>query len=186
LIILHPRTAKEKFKRLARWEYVGALQKELRIPIAGNGDIIDADSLLKRASGPCDAVMVGRAAVRQPWIFAEARNKVENSTKRDFFMKYSQHGDTEAQRDERCSQAMNVFSMPLCRSETFIEEIGLRFLELLARYQPPEFYISRARRFFGFFCDNLKWGNYMKNQLNREETLSGIEKTWQEYFKTQN
>jgi hypothetical protein len=59
-----------------------------------------------------------------------------------------------------------------------IEETGLRFLELLARHQPPEFHISRARRFFCFFCDNLKWGNYVKNQLNREETLSGMEKVW--------
>jgi tRNA-dihydrouridine synthase len=65
---------------------------------------------------------------------------------------------------------------------TIIGETGLRFLELLARYQPPEFHLSRARRFFGFFCDNLKWGNYLKNQLNREESLMGIEKAWHGYF----
>jgi hypothetical protein len=59
-------------------------------------------------------------------------------------------------------------------------------LELLARWQPPEFYISRARRFFGFFCDNLKWGNYPKNLLNREKTLSGMEKVWRGYFETGN
>jgi hypothetical protein len=65
-------------------------------------------------------------------------------------------------------------------------DTGLRFLELLARWQPPEFHISRARRFFGFFCDNLKWGNYLKNLLNREETLSGMEKVWRGYFETGN
>jgi len=145
LIILHPRTAKEKLKRRARWDYVGALRQELRIPVAGNGDIADAGGLLARAAGPCDAVMTGRAAVRRPWIFAEAR-------------------------------AEKAF-VP------HIEETGLRFLELLARWQPPEFHISRARRFFALFCDNLKWGNYVKNLLNREETLSGMERAWQGYFR---
>jgi len=145
LITLHPRTAKEKLKRLARWDYVGALRQELRIPVAGNGDIADSEGLLRRADGPCDAVMVGRAAIRKPWIFADAREKRS-------------------------------------REQALILNTGLKFIELLARWQPPEFHISRARRFFGFFCDNLKWGNYLKNLLNREETLLGIERVWRGYF----
>jgi tRNA-dihydrouridine synthase len=146
-ITLHPRTAKEKLKRVARWDYVGALQRELSIPVAGNGDITTAEGLIARAGGECAAVMVGRAAVRQPWIFAQAKRITEEET------------------------------------EYQLLGTGLRFLELLARYQPPEFHISRARRFFGFFCDNLQWGNHLKNRLNREETLPGLERAWQEHFK---
>jgi tRNA-dihydrouridine synthase len=63
-----------------------------------------------------------------------------------------------------------------------LEELGLRFLDLLARYQPPEFHSSRARRFFNYFCDNLMWGTYVKNLLNRETTLSGVAKAWSAYF----
>jgi len=158
LIILHPRTAKEKLKRRARWDYVGALQQELRIPVAGNGDISGAEDLIARAGGDCDAVMVGRAAVRQPWIFAEAR---KNRTTED------------------CCPADSLE----LHGGINVEEIGGRFLELLGRWQPPEFHISRARRFFALFCDNLKWGNYVKNLLNREETLSGMERAWHDYFK---
>ncbi|MDR1957334.1 MAG: tRNA-dihydrouridine synthase family protein, partial [Treponema sp.] len=55
-ITLHPRTAREKFKRRARWEYVGLLRAALHIPVAGNGDITDAPELALRAGGPCDAV----------------------------------------------------------------------------------------------------------------------------------
>jgi tRNA-dihydrouridine synthase len=148
LITLHPRLVTEKFKRLARWEYIGRLRQELKIPVAGNGDIADAQGLVRRAAGPCDAVMVGRAAVRQPWIFAQAR-----------------------------ALSPSLSSVPN------IEVTGVRFLELLAQYQPPEYHLSRAVRFFGFFCDNLKWGNYLKTRINREKTLSGIEKVWREYFK---
>jgi len=72
-IVLHPRTAKEKLKRRARWDYVGALRQELNIPVAGNGDIESTEDLLTRANGPCDGAMVGRAAVRQPWIFRKQK-----------------------------------------------------------------------------------------------------------------
>jgi tRNA-dihydrouridine synthase len=149
-ITLHPRTAKEKLKRLARWQYVGALRQELHIPVAGNGDIASAGDLAARAKGSCDAVMVGRAAVRQPWIFAEAK-KVPGT----FLEKGARH------------------------------QTGLRFLELLARFQPPEFQISRAKRFFSFFCDIILWGTYLKNLLYREDSLSGMEQVWQRYFREQ-
>ena len=162
-VTLHPRTAGEKFKRLARWDTVAALRRELRIPVAGNGDINSAADLLRRAQSPCDAVMVGRAAVRQPWIFREARNW--------------------AAANEGGSIPQQITVPRLNNGEKiFFEETGLRFLELLARYQPPEFHLSRARRFFAYFCDNLKWGNYLKNLLNREDNLSGIERVWRAYF----
>ena len=90
--------------------------------------------------------MIGRLAVRCPWIFAEMKG-----------MQFTMDGN-------------------------LLEETGLRFLELLSRYQPPEFHLSRARRFFHYFCDNLKWGNYVKNLINREVSLSGIGRVWQDYF----
>jgi tRNA-dihydrouridine synthase len=64
-----------------------------------------------------------------------------------------------------------------------LEELGLRFLELLARHQPPEFHLSRARRFFSYFCDNLKWASHVKNLLNREGDRGGVERAWSAYFR---
>jgi tRNA-dihydrouridine synthase len=116
--------------------------------VAGNGDIGSAEEMLLK-SRDCDAVMAGRSAIRQPWIFAEAQ----------------------------ALESGQVFPLP------GLEETGLQFLELLVKYQPPEFYLSRARRFFGFFCDNLKWGNYLKTILNRENSLAGIEEAWKRYFR---
>ena len=155
LITLHPRTAKEKFSKNCRWNYVSGLRKELKIPVAGNGDIGSAQEMLKR-SKECDAVMIGRLAIRKPWIFAQARS-------------------VEARLPAAAAGKMVT--------DTNLQETGLRFLELLAKYQPQEFYLSRARRFFSYFCDNLKWGTFLKNQLNREQDLAGIEKTWGAYFK---
>ena len=152
LITLHPRLVTEKFKRCARWEYVRMLRNELKIPVAGNGDIESAAGIIRRGA-ECDAVMAGRAAVRQPWIFADARKLVTENDGKTANRGYD------------------------------IKKTGLRFLELLSLYQPPEFHVSRAMRFFGFFCDNLKWGNYLKNLLNREECLIEIERVWLDHFK---
>jgi tRNA-dihydrouridine synthase len=151
-VTLHPRTAREKFRRRARWDYVARLREGLSIPVAGNGDISRAGELAARSvEGICDAVMAGRAAARMPWIFAEAR-------------------------------AIEGAASPAVPFAVNIEETGLRFLELLARHQPPEFHLSRARRFFGYFCGNLKWAHYLNTALNREQTLTGIGRVWRAYF----
>jgi tRNA-dihydrouridine synthase B len=196
LITLHPRTAREKFKRRARWDYIPALRKELRIPLAGNGDIASAEEILRRAED-CDAVMIGRLAVRQPWVFAEV-SKINFMTQ---LRTEGRRGGAEevAQFDDYEQSLASLRPLPsVLRREEFenkstqkstlsrfridIEEIGLRFLELLSLYQPPEFHLSRARRFFGYFCDNLKWGTHVKNLLNRETDLAGIERAWRGYF----
>jgi len=186
LITLHPRLITEKFKRLARWEYVGGLRNELKIPVAGNGDVSNAQELVRRAAGDCDAVMVGRAAVQMPWIFAEAREIErigrENYSRRD--AEIAKNAKVSKEEGLSLPSHSALRSLRLCESSSVnnIEAIGLRFLELLAKHQPADFHISRAKRFFGFFCDNLKWGNYVKNQINREESLLGIEKIWKEHF----
>ena len=201
LITLHPRLITEKFKRLARWEYVGMLRNELKIPVAGNGDIASPEDLTRRAAGPCDAVMVGRGAVKMPWIFAAARGdgkgdsrrnakaqtqrKEEKIREEEFTTNHAnQH---EQKKEEEIKTSAFSATLRLCESSFFnsflnIEATGIKFLDLLSRYQPPEFHVSRAKRFFGFFCDNLKWGTFLKNQINHENTLAGIEQVWSKYF----
>ncbi|MDR1175285.1 MAG: tRNA-dihydrouridine synthase family protein [Treponema sp.] len=173
LVTLHPRISSEKFKRRARWDYIESLKRELSIPVAGNGDIDSAEALAEKArprGSLCDAVMLGRAAVQRPWIFAHAQALTAPS------ISVNPRPGTFRRANERERR------FP---SETFRfphpEETALRFLELLARHQPPEFHISRARRFFGFFCKNFKWGTWLANSLNREESLSGMEGVLRKY-----
>lgn len=151
LITLHPRTAKEKFKRSARWNYVGRLRDELGIPVAGNGDILGAEDLGRRAAGPCDAVMVGRAAVRTPWIFAEAR-------------------------------ALEGVPPPRYPDSIDLLAVAEDFLDLLELRQPPEFFESRAKRFFLYFCDNVVWAHHLKTLLGREKQRRGMSLTLKNYF----
>ncbi len=71
-VTLHPRLTTEKLKRRARWEYIGHLKSMTRLPVIGNGDVETPEDCrtMFRQTG-CDGVMIGRAAVQKPWLFAE-------------------------------------------------------------------------------------------------------------------
>ncbi len=71
-VALHARTREDGYTGQARWEYIAAVKDAVRIPVIGNGDVRtpeDAAAMVD-ATG-CDAVMIGRAAPSNPWIFRQ-------------------------------------------------------------------------------------------------------------------
>jgi nifR3 family TIM-barrel protein len=71
-IALHPRTREQGYAGKADWSRIAAIKAAVKIPVIGNGDIITPDDALRmvRETG-CDAVMIGRAASSNPWIFRQ-------------------------------------------------------------------------------------------------------------------
>ena len=71
-VALHARTREDGYSGQARWQYIQAVKAAVRIPVIGNGDVRTPESAcaLIEQSG-CDAIMIGRAAPANPWIFRQ-------------------------------------------------------------------------------------------------------------------
>ncbi len=71
-ITVHPRRRCDFYQGIADWRIIHTLKRELNIPVIGNGDVwYAADALRMRAETGCDGVMIGRPALRNPWIFEQ-------------------------------------------------------------------------------------------------------------------
>jgi len=71
-VALHPRTASQMFRGCSDWSQIARLKEALSIPVIGNGDVNAPDDALRmiRETG-CDGVMIGRASMKNPWIYRQ-------------------------------------------------------------------------------------------------------------------
>jgi nifR3 family TIM-barrel protein len=71
-VALHARTREQGYSGNARWEWISAVKAAVKIPVIGNGDIRSPeDACAMVAQTGCDAVMIGRTAPANPWIFRQ-------------------------------------------------------------------------------------------------------------------
>ena len=76
-VALHARTREQGYSGPARWEWIAQIKDSVKIPVIGNGDIRtpqDACAMVEQTG--CDAVMIGRMAPSNPWIFRQIEQYV--------------------------------------------------------------------------------------------------------------
>jgi tRNA-dihydrouridine synthase B len=81
-VALHPRTARQMFSGRADWSRIAGLKAALGIPVIGNGDVATpADAVRMLRETGCDAVMIGRASMRNPWIYRQTADLLAGRTR---------------------------------------------------------------------------------------------------------
>ena len=77
-VAVHPRTRVQGYSGAADWSIIAAVKQAVKIPVIGNGDVNrpeDAERMFRETG--CDAVMIGRAAATNPWIFRQMQEFAE-------------------------------------------------------------------------------------------------------------
>jgi tRNA-dihydrouridine synthase B len=78
MLAVHARTRKQGFTGRADWDLIAEAKDAVAIPVIGNGDVTTADDFFELVRQTnCEAVMIGRGAIGNPWIFSEIRARLE-------------------------------------------------------------------------------------------------------------
>jgi tRNA-dihydrouridine synthase len=76
-VALHPRTREQGYAGRADWTRIAEIKAAVKMPVIGNGDVITPEDAVRMAAETrCDAVMIGRAASYNPWIFRQIQQYV--------------------------------------------------------------------------------------------------------------
>lgn len=153
-LTLHPRTRREKYGRPPRHGYTVRLGQDIGVPVYGNGAISSAGEAVSfMEKYPCSGLMIGRAAITRPWIFRQIELGL---------------GAIPQEKDRRAIDLL---------------ELSLFFLDRLVESQPPEFFMTRARRFFFYFCDNLSFAHHCKTRIQNAKAPEHIRDLLEAYFR---
>ncbi len=147
-ITVHGRTREQFYTGVADLEIIKKVKEVVKIPVIGNGDVVDGESAKKMfETTNCDAIMIGRGSNGNPWIFREVLEYLENGV---------------------------IVPRPTNEEKM---NIVLRHLEMLVEYKGEYTAIREMRKQIAWYIKGMENATIIRNRINQIENLEELRQT---------
>ena len=181
-VTVHGRTAAQAYTGSADWDLIGDVARSLAIPVFGSGDCVDARQLVDRVEAAgVSGVLVGRGALRNPWIFRQAADLSGSGIA---------HEVTLAERGQFLLEYLELLFM-----ERVDEAEGFRHTaptsgalqvtgERTAAVERgrERWVVNKLRALGSWYTKGLDNGSHLRTAINRAESVQHLRDIIQEFF----
>jgi nifR3 family TIM-barrel protein len=178
-VSLHARTREDGYTGQARWEYIAACKDAVNIPVIGNGDIrTPEDAAAMVDATHCDAVMIGRAAPSNPWIFRQIAQYTA-SKEATGVGTYDIPTDTDRYRMIRQYFKMLVDEIALEEAAEAARAANIIAAGQVARDQRHRDAVGKMKQFAAWFTHGIPNGAHLRKAIfeakNGNAVLAAVE-----------
>ena len=179
-LAVHGRTRDRFYSGKADWETIAKVKEAVRIPVIGNGDVTDVKSAeeIFRVTG-CDAVMIGRAARGNPWIFREltrsGHGAVPNSGSEAAFESEKEAGAESCKGAGKESSASSGKIAAGKPSWEEVREMILRHARMLCEEKGEYTGIREMRQHIGWYSSGFHGAASLRRQACSVDSLEQLE-----------
>jgi nifR3 family TIM-barrel protein len=178
-VSVHGRTAAQSYSGQSDWEFIARVAAGLTIPVFGSGDCVEPGQLVARLrGGSVSGVLVGRGALRNPWIFQQARDLAEGRT------------PTEVTPEARARFLLDYIDLLV--SERVSEAAGFRHVapgqsaEPGGQLQPARgrerWVINKLRALNSWYTKGLDNGSHLRISINAAESIPQLRDVIEAFF----
>ena len=154
MITVHPRTRAQGYSGQADWSIIKRVKESVSIPVIGNGDIksyLDAKRMLDETL--CDGIMIGRAAIGNPWIIKECVDYLENG------------------------------NLPSEISLSDRVDMIKKHIKYLLLIKPSKVVVLEMRMHISKYLKGIKGSNYVNSLINKADSIDEIYSILDEFLK---